>query len=212
MDKKIKNNWPDEVRLEMIEKSEFYQEPKIYQYGYYDGYQKALDRIPSPSLSENIASQHDQDHYKRGYDDGIVDGYAMARQEHLYLESEEIKQLRDWKESAMSVMPDYQAIGKEIGVRLGDSVHDKIIPHIQKLKSSIASNVDGWTRVENGLPPQTDKYYYWLYSESIDNYEQGDYDYDRKCFVDKVGDRLMYVSHWKLPTPPSEAGDKQTKL
>lgn len=38
---KTKGNWPDEVRLEMIEKSEFYQHPQIYQYGYYDGYQKA---------------------------------------------------------------------------------------------------------------------------------------------------------------------------
>jgi hypothetical protein len=39
---KIKTaSWPDEVRLEMVEKSEFYSEPTIYQYGYYDGYQKA---------------------------------------------------------------------------------------------------------------------------------------------------------------------------
>lgn len=35
----IRNDWPDNVRLQMIERSEFYSEPKIYQYGYYDGYQ-----------------------------------------------------------------------------------------------------------------------------------------------------------------------------
>ena len=40
MEKAIK--WPDNVRLEMIEKSNFYQEPKIYQYGYYDGFHKLL--------------------------------------------------------------------------------------------------------------------------------------------------------------------------
>ena len=34
------SNWPENIRLNMIEKSEFYSEPKIYQYGYYDGYQK----------------------------------------------------------------------------------------------------------------------------------------------------------------------------
>lgn len=38
-------NWPDEVRLKMIEKSQFYQEPQIYQYGYYDGYQLATSAI-----------------------------------------------------------------------------------------------------------------------------------------------------------------------
>lgn len=35
----VKNYWPDEVRLHMIEKSEFYQTPNIYQYGFYDAYQ-----------------------------------------------------------------------------------------------------------------------------------------------------------------------------
>ena len=37
--------WSDSVRLKMIEKSEFYGEPRIYQYGYYDGYQKRNDQI-----------------------------------------------------------------------------------------------------------------------------------------------------------------------
>jgi len=35
-------NWPDKIRLEMIEKSNFYLDPTIYQFGYYDGYQRAL--------------------------------------------------------------------------------------------------------------------------------------------------------------------------
>ena len=41
-----KNNWPDEVRLEMVHRSEFYENPSVYQYGYYDGYQKALAQPP----------------------------------------------------------------------------------------------------------------------------------------------------------------------
>ena len=40
---KQNSNWPDSVRLKMIEESELYQEPRIYQYGYYDGYQLATD-------------------------------------------------------------------------------------------------------------------------------------------------------------------------
>jgi hypothetical protein len=35
--------WTDEVRLKMIERSEFYDgSEKIYQYGYYDGFQEGL--------------------------------------------------------------------------------------------------------------------------------------------------------------------------
>lgn len=37
-------NWPDKIRLEMIERSGFYREPQIYQYGYYDGYQKGISQ------------------------------------------------------------------------------------------------------------------------------------------------------------------------
>lgn len=43
--------WPDEVRLKMIEKSEFYQEPKIYQYGFYDGYQAAKNEPTITTLT-----------------------------------------------------------------------------------------------------------------------------------------------------------------
>ena len=42
-------NWPDKVRLKMIEKSEFYPEDKqVYQYGFYDGYQYAQQQQPQP--------------------------------------------------------------------------------------------------------------------------------------------------------------------
>ncbi len=37
--KHTKGNWPDSVRLKMIERSEIYDSPREYQYGYYDGYQ-----------------------------------------------------------------------------------------------------------------------------------------------------------------------------
>ena len=52
-----KHNWPEEVRLKMIERSEFYQEPKVYQYGYYDGYQEALNQSPQPAASLQEAAK-----------------------------------------------------------------------------------------------------------------------------------------------------------
>ena len=45
----------------------------------------------------------------------------------------ELQELRLWKESAMAVMPDYQRIAKLIGVPLGQSVHDKLIPFLEKV-------------------------------------------------------------------------------
>ncbi len=42
------SNWPDSVRLEMVEKSNHYDNPQVYQYGYYDGYQKR-NSLPTPS-------------------------------------------------------------------------------------------------------------------------------------------------------------------
>jgi uncharacterized protein YdcH (DUF465 family) len=54
-----------------------------------------------------------------------------------YKAEKEIQRLQDWKESAMAVWPDMQKIGELIGVKLGGSVHDKIIPAIEKLQAEI---------------------------------------------------------------------------
>lgn len=66
----------------------------------------------------------------------ISEGFKV--QAGIILEQEErIKELEAWKESALSVMPDMQAIGKAIGVGLGQSVHEKILPAIKRLKDMI---------------------------------------------------------------------------
>lgn len=39
-EEQTEDKWPDEIRLKMIEKSEFYHgSEQIYQFGFYDGYQ-----------------------------------------------------------------------------------------------------------------------------------------------------------------------------
>lgn len=64
---------------------------------------------------------------------------------------------------------------------------------------------DRWVKVEGkNFPPDNDKYYYWLHSESIDNYESGYYDFDDRCFYSSTHDRLFHVTHWQLPTPPAK--------
>ncbi len=44
---------------------------------------------------------------------------------------EKVAGLEQWKREAIAVMPDFQEIGKLLGVRIGESVHDKIVPGIR---------------------------------------------------------------------------------
>ena len=41
--------WPDKERLRMVEKSEYYDNPSLYQYGYYDGFQLAIEKYTTQS-------------------------------------------------------------------------------------------------------------------------------------------------------------------
>ena len=56
-EKEQRTNWPDEIRLAMIEKSRFYGEDKIYHYGYYDGYQKAIQRLKEKGIDTDALTE-----------------------------------------------------------------------------------------------------------------------------------------------------------
>lgn len=60
--------------------------------------------------------------------------YFLGCYDGLKMQQKELEQLQAWKESAMQVMPDYKAIAKLIGVKLGQSVHDKIVPYLEKMQ------------------------------------------------------------------------------
>lgn len=53
----ILERWPEEVRIKMIEKSEFYLEPNIYQYGFYDGYQYLRENLSAKQLEQQPAKE-----------------------------------------------------------------------------------------------------------------------------------------------------------
>jgi hypothetical protein len=61
----------------------------------------------------------------------------MWRRENASLRAE-VARLQAWKESMIAVTPDWQEIGKELGVRLGDSIHDKVLPGIKSLQEQVA--------------------------------------------------------------------------
>lgn len=68
--------------------------------------------------------------------DEVARRYATAVTRAL---REENRQLLLWKESALEVMNkmDLQAIGKEIGLPLGSSIPEHVLPAIYKLKEEI---------------------------------------------------------------------------
>lgn len=49
-----------------------------------------------------------------------------------------VKELEVWKKQAIEVMPPYQEIAQELGIKLGESIHDKILPNIKMLKKRIS--------------------------------------------------------------------------
>lgn len=64
------NYWPDSVRFKMIEKSNLYREPQIYQYGYYDGYQLQNEKIKK--AIELIQKARSNDGEDRFLQDAII--------------------------------------------------------------------------------------------------------------------------------------------
>lgn len=46
--------WNNEARLFMIDKSEFYSDPKVYQFGFYDGYHRALKDSKANEMLEML--------------------------------------------------------------------------------------------------------------------------------------------------------------
>lgn len=78
----IENKWPDAARLDMIEKSEWYESPSVYQYGFYDGYQRAKKETSQNSMSlENVqkmALELANDAALTGYDGNTYNAQEIA--------------------------------------------------------------------------------------------------------------------------------------
>lgn len=67
-------------------------------------------------------------------------------------QQQELEALRAWKQSALASMPDYQEIGKLIGVGLGEPVWDKIIPALKSMytKEQVLHMVEeAWDKAAN---------------------------------------------------------------
>lgn len=71
--------------------------------------------------------------------------------------AQRLEQERDalarWKAEALSVMPPLQEIGAALGLTLGDSIHDKILPGIQALQAGNAELVEALRYARRWLKP-----------------------------------------------------------
>jgi hypothetical protein len=62
---------------------------------------------------------------------------ALNAADLLAEKEKEIEALKDWKESQIATTPDYHKIGQLLGLKLGTSVSEQIIPGIEKLLAEI---------------------------------------------------------------------------
>lgn len=104
------------------------------------------ERMSAREQFEECIADEDEVDITRVEHERMGDGYRSTSVQHDWKTwqeasslrgtgERELEQLRAWKESASAVWPDMQKIGKLIGVQLGDSVHDKIIPWIEAAES-----------------------------------------------------------------------------
>lgn len=78
-----------------------------------------------------------------------LEGFKEAMEQYKSILQAEVEQLRQWKEEAMEIMSDFQEIGKEIGLPLGNSIGKSILPYIKKLKAELSAPAN------EGLHPDT---------------------------------------------------------
>ncbi len=102
---------------------------------------------PPPTDAEVQASIEDYKQCKLRIFDledqvGVRDGETLEQRVAALMQSHgatyqplrnRISELEAWKESAMKVMPDFQAIGKALGLKLGEDVSPQILPRIQAM-------------------------------------------------------------------------------
>ena len=100
---------------------------------------------------EDVFNKHFKPAKQFGMADKDISRIKAAMQEWEQIQNkvkdERIKELEAWKESAMIVMSPVQEIGKAMGLQLGVSILDKVVPFIEELKK----DRDWFMRAHNQL-------------------------------------------------------------
>lgn len=110
-----------------------------------DGFRFRELALELRKVIESPASQPPVGGVEAGEQENIIENLRAERNQYreaFEARLEEIETLKQWKESAISVMPDMQEIGRLLGVRVGESIHDKIVPGIERLLEVLEKSVE----------------------------------------------------------------------
>lgn len=106
------------------------------------------------AYAKGLLGEYDPE-YQEEYD-AICAHFSSGWEAHSRWQQgqEEIEELRRWKAEALKVMPDFQAIGNALGIPIGETIHDKILPGIEKLKERAATPTIGarWVKAGEDRP------------------------------------------------------------
>jgi hypothetical protein len=91
------------------------------------------------------------------------------------------RELEKWKEEAMIVMKDIPEIGKSIGVPLGQTIHDKILPYIELLRDKLFPGAFLW----------------WVHEQGWHKHSSGEYYYKSKDFHQWPPDEAKEIEELK---------------
>lgn len=99
--------------------------------------EKARDLNADRAIEHCNRADERADRFKFERDGAVERAHMLLEAKNRSLDREialaaKVKELEAWKKEAISVMPDLQAIGKELGLEIGDTVHDKILPALKK--------------------------------------------------------------------------------
>lgn len=109
------------------------------------------------------------------------------------------RDLNKWKEEAMIVMKDIPEIGRSIGVPLGETIHDKILPYITTLQASFKDRV---LIIEKQLKEKEDlfpgAFLWWVHSNGWHKHSSGEYYYKSKDFHQWPPDESITIEDLKV--------------
>lgn len=107
---------------------------------------EALTKVNSALALEvaNLKTQIETGKERHRLSGEVTKGVWKTHEEQFAVQREQIEkltkeneELRYWNESMIKATPDWQEIGRVLGVRLGSSISDKIIPTFQTLTARI---------------------------------------------------------------------------
>ena len=159
--------------------------------------------IPTPRTDEEElrtaqdSLMSDEANIKIAYD------FARTLESELATALREWDELDGWKEAAISVMPPMQEIGKALGLTLGQSIHDKILPGIQRLTTERDASLAQLEKVKAQRDEAQKEAFIAGYQSGHERTVEGCYSLDVELVASEYLDELRAAAQPKEQPPIS---------